>query len=541
MKIYPVNSAFRTVDPKTGINQTAPIQNTQAVNHLPAVYPVNYYVSFKSDIPMSDAHKSYLAIAEELYDENKNKPLKDVSLDSLQIEFDFNRISDSFLLDKAVRDLITRFINHNAVDPEVDNDFIKKCLKIGLYAIESTETADELFQKGCKRRIVYPFDRARYDYEDLLGDGFRHQGVFSQLSGLLDPTKIKDCKNADELDIYRRVFNTIMPMYIKENYKRPSFDEDFFKLLKKEIDDFEQLREYDKKIVEVKAQEAQNKGISSEKYAQEIYDDVVNKHISPFENEKFYEYLTKNSAKLDFLLEKLYGFYTDDYREAFDSINIDKKHKILLADPGVAFYIKELGEFVDTSNIDTKNISPFELRKKFSDYLGTETVYRGLKPGCTSAEDLAQKIKETGNFAPAFQTKQKVTDNIKYYLDFSENRDDTHFGRIIAKIKRQDKESEFLSVSSEYDIAASVPKDNEGEKSVVIKAQVPVLSILKQKNEYRDMQTSRRHDVLRVGWRPFDYDTQQEKIEAFIPFYIAPENMEVSIDTETPTFKWEND
>ena len=178
MKIYPVNSAFRTVDPKTGINQTAPIQNTQAVNHLPAVYPVNYYVSFKSDIPMSDAHKSYLAIAEELYDENKNKPLKDVSLDSLQIEFDFNRISDSFLLDKAVRDLITRFIKHNAVDPAVDNDFIKKCLQIGLYAIESTETADELFQKGCKRRIVYPFDRARSDYEDLLGDGFRHQGVF---------------------------------------------------------------------------------------------------------------------------------------------------------------------------------------------------------------------------------------------------------------------------------------------------------------------------------------------------------------------------
>ena len=169
------------------------------------------------------------SIAEELYDENKNKPLKDVSLDSLQIEFDFNRISDSFLLDKAVRDLITRFIKHNAVDPEVDNDFIKKCLKIGLYAIESTETADELFQKGCKRRIVYPFDRARYDYEDMLGDGFRHQGVFSQLSGLLDPTKIKDCKNADELDIYRRVLNTIMPMYIKDNYKRPSFDEDFFK------------------------------------------------------------------------------------------------------------------------------------------------------------------------------------------------------------------------------------------------------------------------------------------------------------------------
>ena len=78
----------------------------------------------------------------------------------------------------------------------------------------------------------------------------------------------------------------------------------------------------------------------------------------------------------------------------------------------------------------------------------------------------------------------------------------------------------FLSVSSEYDIAASVPKKDRNSQCpvVVIKAEMPKLSIIKQQNRFADIMNHAQLKVLYVNGKRYPYATQQDKIEAFVPF-----------------------
>ena len=98
----------------------------------------------------------------------------------------------------------------------------------------------------------------------------------------------------------------------------------------------------------------------------------------------------------------------------------------------------------------------------------------------------------------------------------------------------------FLSASSEYDIAASVPKKDGNSKCpvVVIKAEVPKLSIVKQRNRFADILNYAQLKVLHVNGKSYPYATQQDKIEAFIPFFMPTDNAQYTIDTSIKRFSW---
>lgn len=531
MKIYSIPIFTKYINEKSEINRNEKTQQKTAAHSGYAYlsYPANYYVNFKSAPEKSAAHYGYLDYLDTFFEENENRPLKEV-INDVDI---FEPISYSRVLDYEVSKLIAYTIKN--IKPEIiDKKFLKNIINAGLEAINSSENSDEVIQSMKNRYIIYHENNININYEYL-----EKEKLLSKIASVLNPAKIPGCEPGCNFDTQKRAFTKAANLYLKEHYKFSVLNEKVYNKIKDRINEFEPLKDYDKKMQAVKAEEIKNNNPSADRYAEEIYNDVIEKHIPPFENEKFYDYLSKNMEKLDLQLEKLYeDKFARIYTDAFNKSGIDEKHKILLVDPGVAFNIEKLAEFVNKNQIDTKKLKPIELRQKFSDYLGTETIYRGVQANDILPEELAEKIRHSGNYAPAFRNKDKAIRNIKYYLDLKQDVEDSHWDRIIAKIKRYDKQSEYLSVSSEYDIAASVPKDYDEEKSVVIEAQVPVLSLLKQKNEYENMQTSRMYDTLYVGDNRYDYEHDQERIEAFIPFYIPPKDMKVTIDTKTPIFRW---
>ena len=263
--------------------------------------------------------------------------------------------------------------------------------------------------------------------------------------------------------------------------------------------------------------------------------DYFQKQVSPFDNPLLYKYLSKDAVRTDKLLSKLYKRKLPKYDEILEQSNIDKKHRVLLVDPEVTSRLEELSEYVTKEKIDTTKLTPFELRKGFSDYLGTETVYRGLNSD--EGETLIQTLKQEGIYPQYHKDKEEVLNSIKYYLTTTARPVWNIFSKFRDVIGG--KHTEFMSVSSMYDVAASVPKGNNSAKTpvVVIKSQVPKLSVIKQRGDFAQ-RFPIDDEVLVIGDKKYDYATKREQIEAFIPFHIPTKDSVYSVDRTTPDYKW---
>ncbi len=362
-----------------------------------------------------------------------------------------------------------------------------------------------------------------------------------QLAKILDAADQELIQSQDDLDALqkRRLSVSFTRSFNNEIHRNTPqiFDERRYNMMKDALEQ-EPFLSFAKKLDRIEAQEKLNKDYTADECANDVYNDLLQKKITPFENPKIYSYVSKNDEKLDFLLEKLYGVEKPVISEIFDNSGFDKKHSVLLIDPALVNNFDKLVDYVQEQNIDTSEIEPAELRKRFSDYLGTETVYRGLYT--ENPQDLIEKLNRDGNFASAFQNRQKAVNAIKFFIDLDEDLDATIHEKILNKIHFSDKNSEFLSASSVYDVAASVPKLQGKPETpvVVIKTEVPKLSLIKQENLFHAMQLHQLHRVLHIGNRPLPYDRDMKKIEIFIPFYLPTNNAEISIDTTTPNLRW---
>ncbi len=530
MKITPVN-LYKSVITEQNQPQIPANSGRFQLKSVPALnfvaYSPEYYLGFKGAPEKSEQHKKLDENLENFF--KKSLGERTEFLGYHPYEF----YSDS--LNSKTGNIINGVIRSIKRSP-IDKEMLTKATQKSLNSIRSSENAEKLIEKAKKDNLI-PENIAIADTNRA-----KSYKVMKTLFDAADKSKISLPQgrklNDKGLEFLFRQFQNTFLNFIYENNK-PQLTKEACARIKEAIENSADIRAYDIQTEKIKAQEIKNNFPSSRLCAEKLYEDLMEKHISPFENEKFYDFLALNSEKIDFQIEMLYnsritGYYTGVFKES----GIDEKHKILLIDPGVAFNIEKLAEFVKTCNINTSNLKPIQLRQKFSDYLGTETVYRGL--ATNEPEKLAEKISRDGNFPLSAKNKEKCINDIEFYLSPFKRPRTSHFDRIVDKITRHDKESEYLSVSSEYPIAASVSKSAKPSKSVVIEARVPKISILKQEKEYRNMQTSKRHDVLVVGNYKYDYDREQEKIEAFIPFYLPNTDMKIHFDTETPLFYWQN-
>lgn len=273
------------------------------------------------------------------------------------------------------------------------------------------------------------------------------------------------------------------------------------------------------------------------KVSETLCSDFFEKKVSPFENPVIYEFLGKDSKKLDEILDKIYRRKKPNIEKKFEEGRIAAQHKVLLVDPEVTSHLDELVQFVTEKKIDTTKMKPFELRQKFSEHLGTETVYRGLKS--PDSEELIATLKEEGIYPKAVSDKQSFMDSIKYYLTAAGEPVLNVFSRLEDVIRGR-KSTEFMSVSSHYDISASVAKGGSNSAAtpvVVAKLEVPKLSIIKQKGDFAPRRTIDK-DVLIIGDKKYDYETKASEIESFVPFHIPTKNAEFTVDTKTPDYRW---
>ncbi|MBS4760735.1 MAG: hypothetical protein KHX03_08580 [Clostridium sp.] len=495
-------------------------------------YPVNYYLpfNFKAQQENEDI-KAFENFLEGFYEQNKNSNV--------------NKIETYFLiLDIPLTE--SKFINNSFIN--MIRDELKSCPPAPIDEKALTKAVASGFNKAFS--LLSDNEKVKFTPESFV-EHMKEQKILpekialkqhcNELRQLLGAFRKEVLMNGSDIDEQKHMllFHRFMEGFSK-NLKGNNiayFDEAALERMKSRLAK-EPFVSFVKKSERIQAQQKLNNFPSSEKCAQDIYSDMREKNIAPFDNPRLYEFLSMNDEKLDFILEKIYGHEKENLDELFDSTAIDKKHKVLLADPCVGARLGELERFVDENKIDTKEMAPVELRRKFSDYLGTETVYRGLY--AKNPDELIQKLKEDGNYASVFKEKDKAIEAIRYYLDVAKTDEDTVFGRIMKKISKPSQGSEFLSVSSVYDIAASVPRlvCKKGFPVVVIKAEVPKLSLIKQENMFRSMQMNQRHRVLVVGDRKFPYDTNMNRIETFVPFYLPTDRAEIVTDTQSVAPFW---
>lgn len=519
-------------NPSLHCASSVPVLSKSHQTPVKAAYPTNYYLAFNFKAQQKNEDiKAFEDFLDNFYEQNKNSDIKKINTQFLI--FDIPLTESRFINNSFIR-MIRHELNSCPPIP-IDEKALTKAVASGfrnafsmLSDDEKVKYTPESFVEHMKKQKILPEKIALAQNSNELRQVLR----YFRKDVLMNGSEIDERK-------HELLFHRFMEAFSK-NLKGNNlavFDERVLEKMKNRLSE-EPFTFFVKKSERIQAQQKLNNFPSSEKCAQDIYSDMSEKNLAPFENPKFYEFVSQNDEKLDFLLEKIYGDAKDNLDELFDSLPIDKKHKVLLADPGVAARLGELGRFVEDKAIDTKDMTPVELRRRFSDYLGTETVYRGLY--AKNPEELIQKLKKDGNYASVFKDKGSAIDAIRYYLDVDRTDDDMIFYRIMKKISKPSQGSEFLSVSSDYDIAASVPRlvCKNGFPVVVIKADVPKLSLIKQENMFHAMQINQRHRVLVVGDRKFPYDTHMKRIEIFVPFYLPTDKAEIVTDTESVSPFW---
>lgn len=525
MRVSAIPATFsnKTQAPKPFSKEQTP--QLDAKNHersISAVYPKSYYFSFKGE-QKCDEIREFEKFADEFYEENKGKRTKSVNTDHLA--FEIPKTDSRFVNDEFTNN-IRLYVKHNK-QPLIGEEMLTKTLQSAINSIESNDNAVDVIKK-LKEQGKLP-EKIELDQNK------------SELRILILILREMLINSREDWSPSKKKFNSMIFIekiheYLKKN-NEPVFDKDLLNRIKSCLNE-EPFAAFNEKILKIRAQKKVNNFPSAEKCAKEIYEDSVEKKIHPFENPKMYEFVAQNDEKLDFLLEKIYGYGLPAYEEMFNDSGFDKKQKVLLVDPCVGAHFEELVDYVKEKNIDTKNIAPFDLRKGFSDHLGTETIYRGLF--AENPEELIEKLKKDGNFSKIYKNPEDALNAIKYYLTTDPNENNTVNSKIIRKIEFSKKPSEFLSASSVYDIAASVPKQDSDSETpvVVIEAEVPKLSLIKQEKRFHSMQMHSLHKVLKIGKNKYPYDRDMSKIEMFIPFYLPTDKARFSIDTTTPLMRW---
>ncbi len=525
MRVNPVSSTvFSKIScPKNDVQKSRIENNFSKECPVFPVFPRGYVLSFKGEEPCQEI-KNFENFLDDFYEKHKGKPIEDIDnfntfgmpkAESSRIDYEFQRMINASLKSQSA--------------PLINEETLKKTLTQGLLRFGAEDNAGEVVKK-LKEKGQLPdkisIEPKSKDFRILLS------AIRKELISYHEEW------DEDDKEFFLDSFNDDFMECLKKNNK-PVFDENLLKKMKANLKE-EPFKTFDETVKKIRIEDEKNGFPSAQKCAQEVFEESIEKKISPFDSPKMYDFVSKNSAGLGFLIEKLYGSHSDFYNKCFDESGIAQKHKALLIDPGVAAHVEELVQYVKEKNIDTNELEPFSLRQGFSEYLGTETVYRGLyskKP-----EELVEKLKRDGNYAVAYKNPENVIEAIKYYLTRDSKDGFTVYDRVVDKIKNSSK-SEFLSVTSVYDIAASVAKpiSRPDYPVVVIETEIPKLSLMKQEGRFAAMQTNARHKTLHIGDKRFSYDRDMSKIEIFVPFHMPVVKSKITIDTSTPNLRWNDD
>ena len=266
--------------------------------------------------------------------------------------------------------------------------------------------------------------------------------------------------------------------------------------------------------------------------------------MSFFDNPAFFEYFLDQTDTVKQLLQKMYStgpnFEIIQTYIEFVSKNLGTNFISLLLDPGMIAHFDDFMVFI--KSLDGHN-SPYEIRVKFSEYLGTEVVYMAMM----LTEDEFKDVTQNGIYSRFLLNlnRTKVLEEIfNEYGSYLSLRFSTDFSteiknRINKNISNESSTS--ISVSSYEVVAKSVGYHSyRGSKNNKIlytfKCIIPKISLIAM-NGLFDTE-KRSHSVLKVGDLVVN-ESRDLNVEKFVPFIIRKEWVSevVRIDNVPPM--WE--
>ena len=248
----------------------------------------------------------------------------------------------------------------------------------------------------------------------------------------------------------------------------------------------------------------------------------IDSQIYLFENPQFYDFFEANKEAMTEKLKKLYNVRPwGNIKERLIipefTHNVSDKHIALLCDPGIVSRLDEFYKFSKQIKEEIEELSPLELRKKFSDYLGTQTYYRGM----SLTQEQAEKIKTYGILSNNFEgenAKEILTDLLCGYKN---PRSVSFKDFMYEKANGNNRNNPLISVTQIESVAHNVPARyspcRTNEKIYIFKLEIPKINIIEPKGEF---------NITYPGFGFYDENGNkipQEKIESFVPFVINPD------------------
>ena len=245
----------------------------------------------------------------------------------------------------------------------------------------------------------------------------------------------------------------------------------------------------------------------------------IDSQIYLFENPHFYEFFEANKEAMIEKLKKLYNIRPwGNIKERLIipefTHNVSDKHISLLCDPGIVSRLDEFYKFTSGFSGDINELSPMELRKKFSAYLGTQTYYRGM----SLTQEQAKKIQEQGITSNNFQgeNSESILDDL--LCGYKNPRSISYKDFMYAKANGDNKNNPLISVTQIESVAHNIPARyspcKTDEKIYIFELEIPKINVIEPKGEF---------NITYPGFGFYDKDRKeipQEKIESFVPFVI---------------------
>lgn len=247
--------------------------------------------------------------------------------------------------------------------------------------------------------------------------------------------------------------------------------------------------------------------------------DGINYQIYLFENPQFYDFFEANKEAMTEKLKKLYNIRPwGNIKERLIipefTHNVSDKHIALLCDPAIISRLDEFYKFINGFSGNINKLSPMELRKKFSDYLGTQTYYRGM----SLTQEQAEEIQKQGIISNNFEDENAKTILADLLCGYKNPQSISYKDFMYAKANGDNRNNPLISVTQIESIAHNVPARyspcKTNERIYIFELEIPKINIIEPKGEFY---------ITYPGFGFYNKDgikIPQERVESFVPFVI---------------------
>jgi len=269
-----------------------------------------------------------------------------------------------------------------------------------------------------------------------------------------------------------------------------------------------------------------------------------------FDNVDIYNLLSKKPEYTKTLLRRWYIDPIIDQMIAQIETQFGEKFVSILVDPGIVYNFDSFMNYASKIISKDSAISVFELRQRYSNFLGHRRIFRSMM--LTPAE--AERLKTNGIWTPAAFEPRNFHNTLHNYFLSAPTKDllpvDPQENFNLRSTGFGSKSSLWISASEHPNVAISVgyhatsSNRSPDQKIYLFELEVPELSIIRYGSKAVGEKglNLNKHRRLVIGNKTFD-DTNSAGVEVFLPVYISPKVIRnvTQINEIPPEYRWDED